>query len=103
MSTWCRYCHQTGHNKFECEKSRARIIYYNCQHLGHRSFECPRKAPLNPSKKRRTPASKKQNVEDVLPHAIKEDQPAPSTEALKSQHASKDQRVALPRTKKNLK
>ncbi|KAG0782234.1 hypothetical protein G6F17_011097 [Rhizopus arrhizus] len=25
MPTWCRYCHQTGHTKFDCEKSKARI------------------------------------------------------------------------------
>ncbi|KAI8048588.1 uncharacterized protein B0P05DRAFT_448439, partial [Gilbertella persicaria] len=43
MSTWCRYCHQTGHTKFECEKSKAPIICYHCHLLGHRSFECPRK------------------------------------------------------------
>ncbi|KAI8364550.1 hypothetical protein BD560DRAFT_310802, partial [Blakeslea trispora] len=43
MPTWCRYCHQTGHTKFECEKSKARIICYSCQQFGHRSFECPRK------------------------------------------------------------
>ncbi|KAI8087781.1 uncharacterized protein B0P05DRAFT_465131, partial [Gilbertella persicaria] len=100
MHTWCRYYRQTSHNKFECEKSRARIICYNCQHLGHRSFECPRKAPLNPLKKHRTPAPKKQNVEGVLPHATKEDQLAPSTKALESQHAPKDQRVVLPRKRR---
>ncbi|RCH88458.1 hypothetical protein CU098_006114 [Rhizopus stolonifer] len=81
------------------------IISLSVNNLEHESSTttCPRKAPLNPSKKRRTPASKKQNIEGVLPHATKEYQPAPSTKALRSQHAPKDQRVVLPRTKKNLK
>ncbi|KAI8327121.1 hypothetical protein BD560DRAFT_309347, partial [Blakeslea trispora] len=26
MPTWCRYCHQTNHTKFECDKAKARII-----------------------------------------------------------------------------
>ncbi|KAI8095016.1 uncharacterized protein B0P05DRAFT_583276 [Gilbertella persicaria] len=80
MPTWCRYYRQTSHNKFECEKSRAQIICYNCQYLEHRSFVCPHKVLLNSSKKRRTPAPKKHDFENVLPHATKEDQPASSTE-----------------------
>ncbi|KAI9309799.1 hypothetical protein BX666DRAFT_1873073 [Dichotomocladium elegans] len=57
MPTWCRYCHETGHTKFECEKSKARIRCYNCHQLGHRAFECPRKT-INPQAKKRktTPA-----------------------------------------------
>lgn len=51
MPTWCRYCHQTGHTKFDCEKSKARIVCYGCHQFGHRSFECPRKQPLTLSKK----------------------------------------------------
>ncbi|KAI8338294.1 hypothetical protein BD560DRAFT_412972, partial [Blakeslea trispora] len=53
MPTWCRYCHQTGHTKFECEKSKARIICYSCQQLGHRSFECPRKVATVQNKRRK--------------------------------------------------
>ncbi|KAI8972163.1 hypothetical protein BDB01DRAFT_839540, partial [Pilobolus umbonatus] len=35
MPTWCRYCHEEGHTKFNCEKSKARIICYNCHEVGH--------------------------------------------------------------------
>lgn len=51
MPTWCRYCHKIGHTKFDCEKSKARIVCYSCHQFGHRSFECPRKQTHNPSKK----------------------------------------------------
>ncbi|KAI9485920.1 MAG: hypothetical protein EXX96DRAFT_604173 [Benjaminiella poitrasii] len=30
MPTWCRYCHREGHTKFECLKSKASIICYDC-------------------------------------------------------------------------
>ncbi|CAO3641245.1 unnamed protein product [Cunninghamella echinulata] len=49
MPRWCRYCHQEGHTKFECEKSKVRVICYSCYGDGHRSSECPRK-PLVQSK-----------------------------------------------------
>ena len=38
MPTWCRYCHQTDHTKFECEKSKARIICYSFNQLGASPF-----------------------------------------------------------------
>lgn len=45
MATWCRYCHEEGHTKFECPKAMARIICYNCDKAGHRQDTCtkPRK------------------------------------------------------------
>ncbi|RCH88065.1 hypothetical protein CU098_001883, partial [Rhizopus stolonifer] len=95
MPTWCRYCHQTGHAKFECAKSKAKIICYNCHLLGHWSFECPRKAPISPSKKRKTSAVKKQSVEEMSQSALKEVQKASSAEALKSKHAPSDVRAIL--------
>ena len=36
MATWCRYCHEEGHTKFECPKALSRIICYNCDKAGHR-------------------------------------------------------------------
>ncbi|CAO3629876.1 unnamed protein product [Cunninghamella blakesleeana] len=43
MPTWCRYCHEEGHNKYDCEKSLASMICYNCKIQGHRAASCPRK------------------------------------------------------------
>ncbi|KAK4517427.1 uncharacterized protein ATC70_000762 [Mucor velutinosus] len=40
MATWCRYCHEEGHTKFECPKALARIICYNCDNAGHRQDTC---------------------------------------------------------------
>lgn len=40
MATWCRYCHDEGHTKFECPKALARIICYNCDNAGHRQDAC---------------------------------------------------------------
>ncbi|ORZ22081.1 hypothetical protein BCR42DRAFT_405453, partial [Absidia repens] len=54
MPTWCRYCHEEGHSKFVCEKSKASILCYSCKHFGHRSFECPRKNTELEQKKRKT-------------------------------------------------
>ncbi|KAK4511165.1 uncharacterized protein ATC70_012378 [Mucor velutinosus] len=42
MATWCRYCHEEGHTKFECPKALARIICYNCNNIGHRQDTCPK-------------------------------------------------------------
>ncbi|GAN11248.1 hypothetical protein MAM1_0515d10807 [Mucor ambiguus] len=42
MATWCRYCHEEGHTKFECPKAMARIICYNCDNSGHRQDTCPK-------------------------------------------------------------
>jgi len=64
MPTWCRYCHDEGHTKFECKKALAHIICYNCDLSGHRQADCnrpkrgsnarehkkPRKTPPTPSK-----------------------------------------------------
>ncbi|KAI8980483.1 hypothetical protein BDB01DRAFT_836706 [Pilobolus umbonatus] len=55
MPTWCRYCHEEGHNKFNCEKSKARIICYNCHEVGHRSAECHRNSPPSFKKSRKNP------------------------------------------------
>ncbi|KAK4521700.1 uncharacterized protein ATC70_004234 [Mucor velutinosus] len=40
MGTWCRYCHEEGHTKFECSKALVRIICYNCDKAGHRQDTC---------------------------------------------------------------
>ncbi|SAM00648.1 hypothetical protein [Absidia glauca] len=45
MPTWCRYCHEEGHTKFDCAKSLANLLCYNCHNLGHRSSDCPRRNP----------------------------------------------------------
>jgi hypothetical protein len=31
MPTTCNYCHEAGHNKYDCEKSKARIIFHRCK------------------------------------------------------------------------
>jgi hypothetical protein len=80
MPTWCRYCHQEGHTKFSCEKSKARIICYACYESGHRSHECPRKNP-GTSKKRKTPESAKATTTKFG---------TPSADLLASQHANLD-------------
>lgn len=41
MPTWCRYCHETGHTKYDCKKSRASILCFACDQYGHRQAECP--------------------------------------------------------------
>ncbi|KAG1175564.1 hypothetical protein G6F36_011073 [Rhizopus arrhizus] len=46
-----QYCHKIGHTKFDCEKSKARIVCYSCHQFGHRSFACPRNQTHNPIKK----------------------------------------------------
>lgn len=55
MPTWCRYCHQEGHTKFNCSVSKARIICYGCHEHGHRSFECPRRTTLKEPRKNVNP------------------------------------------------
>ncbi|OBZ81509.1 hypothetical protein A0J61_10442 [Choanephora cucurbitarum] len=74
MPTWCRYCHQTNHTKFECDKAKARIICYSCNQLGHRSFECPRKNVATQNKKRKMPKRSSPAL-------------APSKEAMRSAYA----------------
>ena len=67
MPTWCRYCHQDGHTKFECAASKARILCYSCHEQGHRSYECPRKnSTTTPYKKkdRKTYKQKEHKTED---------------------------------------
>ncbi|CAO3601321.1 unnamed protein product [Absidia cylindrospora] len=59
MPTWCRYCHQEGHTKISCSKSKARIICYNCHELGHRSKECPRANPGTAKKRKPTQTTPK--------------------------------------------
>jgi hypothetical protein len=55
MPTWCRYCHEEGHTKFDCAKSLANLLCYNCHNLGHRSSDCPRRNPGTNKKPRKTP------------------------------------------------
>ncbi|OBZ84627.1 hypothetical protein A0J61_07318 [Choanephora cucurbitarum] len=78
MPTWCCYCHQPNHTKFECEKSKASIICYSCQHFGHQSFECSRKVALPAQKKRKGSSLRRETAEKDY---------RPSKEVLKSQHA----------------
>ncbi|CEP15119.1 hypothetical protein [Parasitella parasitica] len=80
MATWCRYCHDEGHTKYECPKAMASIVCYNCDGNGHRQAQCDK-----PSRKPKQRESKKprKSYENSL-----------STEAAKSRWApggSKDQ------------
>ncbi|CAO3653343.1 unnamed protein product [Mucor fragilis] len=61
VATWCRYCHEEGHTKFECPKALARIICYNCDKAGHRQDTCsqPKKGSSDREfkKARKTPVT----------------------------------------------
>jgi hypothetical protein len=52
MPTWCRYCHEEGHTKFDCAKSLAATTCYQCHLQGHRAAQCQKKTP---KKARKTP------------------------------------------------
>ncbi|KAI8327019.1 hypothetical protein BD560DRAFT_107435 [Blakeslea trispora] len=83
MPTWCRYCHQTGHTKFECEKSKARIICYSCQQFGHRSLNVQENSVTRSEETQRTNPLKRDNRKGYQP----------SNDTLKSQHAPRASRV----------
>ncbi|KAI9356640.1 hypothetical protein BD770DRAFT_308350, partial [Pilaira anomala] len=40
MPIWCRYCHSEQHTKYECQKSKDRILCYSCDKYGHFSKYC---------------------------------------------------------------
>jgi hypothetical protein len=75
MPIWCKYCHTEGHSKFECSKSKSRIICYGCRELGHRSFECPRSNP-GMAKKRKTPKEPTQQSPTTTPEETINTQPS---------------------------
>ncbi|KAI8328040.1 hypothetical protein BC941DRAFT_457907 [Chlamydoabsidia padenii] len=50
MPTWCRYCHEEGHSKYDCAKSIASMTCYYCKDQGHRAATCPKKTPKKPRK-----------------------------------------------------
>ncbi|RCH96814.1 hypothetical protein CU098_011571, partial [Rhizopus stolonifer] len=60
------------------------------------------KTPINPSKKRKTPAPKNQTSQEMPQPASKADQLASSTEVLKTKYVPNDKRASLTRTKKNV-
>lgn len=41
MPTWCRYCHEEKHTKYECKKAKASILCYGCHKYGHVIAKCP--------------------------------------------------------------
>jgi hypothetical protein len=57
MPTWCRYCHDEGHTKYECKKAQASILCYACDKYGHKQIDCPEvkygSQKLSPYKKAR--------------------------------------------------
>lgn len=65
MPTWCRYCHEVGHTKYNCEKSKARTICYECHNQGHRSADCSRQN-AGKGKKRKTSQRKDRTLEATL-------------------------------------
>lgn len=91
MPVWCRYCHAEGHTKYECAKSKARILCYSCDQYGHMSKECP--SPRSAKKTESKPPFKKARKTgpssartDSAPELPEVESP-PSDEALKSQWA----------------
>ncbi|GAA5799979.1 hypothetical protein HPULCUR_005400 [Helicostylum pulchrum] len=86
MPTWCRYCHEDGHTKYDCSKSRASILCFACDQFGHRQTECPNPRSSKSTKARtlkkprKTPAN--EQVQDASSELMKSkyaSTPAPST------------------------
>jgi hypothetical protein len=90
IPVWCRYCHSEDHTKYECAKSKARILCYSCDKYGHISKECPsparsKKNGTKPFKKQRKINRASEQVEDIDSQSTA--QLPPSHELLKSQWA----------------
>ncbi|CAO3647631.1 unnamed protein product [Cunninghamella echinulata] len=61
MPTWCRFCHEEGHTKYQCTKSLASMICYNCHEMGHRASSCHH---LTEKRNRKTPRLNDSKPED---------------------------------------
>ncbi|KAI8329654.1 hypothetical protein BC941DRAFT_195222 [Chlamydoabsidia padenii] len=46
MPTWCRYCHEERHTKYDCAGLLASMTCHYCKEQGHRAANCPKKTPL---------------------------------------------------------
>ncbi|KAI8330293.1 hypothetical protein BC941DRAFT_335731, partial [Chlamydoabsidia padenii] len=42
IRTWCRYCHEEGHTKYDCAGSLASMTCHYCKEQGHRAANCPK-------------------------------------------------------------
>ncbi|GAA5802008.1 hypothetical protein HPULCUR_007468 [Helicostylum pulchrum] len=80
MPTWCRYCHEDGHTKYDCSKSRASILCFACDQFGHRQAECP-----NPRSSKSTKARTLKKPRKTLANEQVQDA---SSELMKSKYAS---------------
>jgi hypothetical protein len=85
MPTWCRYCHEEGHTKFDCAKSLAATTCYQCHLQGHRAAQCQKKTP---KKARKTPLG--QSSVDPSPPPTKRVILTPRTKTTTNSYAALD-------------
>jgi hypothetical protein len=85
MPTWCRYCHEEDHTKYECKKSQASVLCFACDKYSHRQADCPEPRSLRvkvKSHKKPRKTARTTNENDSM------DIPA-NEELMKSKHAPK--------------
>ncbi|KAI9476606.1 MAG: hypothetical protein EXX96DRAFT_460742, partial [Benjaminiella poitrasii] len=87
MPTWCRYCHEENHTKYECKKAKASILCYGCHSFGHVVAECPTATSNAPSKKQGFKKPRKSYLDDKEKTDEESSNLPPSKELLKSNYA----------------